>query len=91
MSAKLAIVLFAGPEMPCKLRHALLFARDLVQRGGSAMVILEGNAPQWLLECAQQFGALDAARALGLPLLADAMGHVSLGLLQDQGYQIVTL
>ena len=48
MSHKIALILFAGPEMPCKLRHGLLFARDIADRGGEATLILEGNAPQWL-------------------------------------------
>jgi len=47
---KAALFLFAGPEMPCKLQHAVLFARDIKQRGGQALIILEGNAPKWLLE-----------------------------------------
>jgi hypothetical protein len=41
--------------------------------------------------CALVHGAVEAARALGLPLLGDAYGHVSLALYADRGYQIVTL
>ena len=50
MSSKAAIFLFAGPEMPCRLVHAIVFARDIEQRGGEATIVLEGAAPQWLLE-----------------------------------------
>lgn len=50
MAVKLALVLMAGPESPCRFQHALLFARDVAQRGGQARIVLEGNAPQWLLE-----------------------------------------
>ncbi len=48
MTNKLLVVLFAGPESACKLEHAVLFARDVVARGGEATVILEGAAPAWL-------------------------------------------
>ena len=48
MPNKLLIVLFAGPESACKLQHAVLFARDVVARGGEATVILEGASPAWL-------------------------------------------
>ena len=48
MPNKLLVVLFAGPESACKLQHAILFARDVVQRGGQAAVILEGASPAWL-------------------------------------------
>jgi hypothetical protein len=48
MSAKIAYVLFAGPEMPCKLQHAFLFARDVARAKGQARIIFEGNSPQWL-------------------------------------------
>jgi len=116
--AKLAMILFSGPEMPCKLRHGLLFARDTVDRGGEATLILEGNAPQWLAGlldeghklrrlfdqaqaagliggvckgCALQFEAVEAAESLGLALLGDAYGHVSLALLAEQGFEIVVL
>lgn len=58
MGVKVALVLFAGPEMPCKLQHAFLFARDVVQRGGEARIVFEGNAPQWLAELAQPEHAL---------------------------------
>jgi predicted peroxiredoxin len=118
MKAKIALVLFAGPEMPCKLQHALLFARDLAARGDAATIVFEGNAPQWLpllageghpqrrlfeaakaegliggvcRGCALAHNAVEAAEALGLPLLADAFGHVSLALLAQAGYAVVTL
>ncbi|MBN1399496.1 MAG: cytoplasmic protein [Anaerolineae bacterium] len=118
MSVKVALVLFAGPEMPCKLQHGLLFARDIAQRGGQARIVFEGNAPKWLAAladpahalaptfgraqeagliagvcrgCALVHGAVEAAEALGLPLLSDAFGHVSLAPFVEEGYQIVTL
>ena len=115
---KIALVLFAGPEMPCKLQHAFIFARDCQQKGGQAQIIFEGNAPKWLIElrdpahklapmfakvkeegliagvfrgCAMMHGAVESAEALGLPLISDALGHVSLVPWAEQGYQIVTL
>jgi len=48
--AKMALVLFASPEMPCKLQHAFVFARDLAARGGEAELLFEGNLPKWLME-----------------------------------------
>ena len=47
---QVAIFLFAGPEMPCKPLHAFVFARDIVARGGTAKIVLEGKSPEWLLE-----------------------------------------
>lgn len=118
MDCAIALVLFDGPEMPCKLQHAFLFARDAVARGGRACIVFEGNSPRWLPEladaghalfrlfntardegliagvcrgCAQVHGAVEAAEALGLPLLADAYGHVSLALLSAEGFEIVSL
>jgi len=49
MDVKAAIFLFAGPEMPCRLVHSIVFARDITARGGEATIILEGEAPHWLL------------------------------------------
>lgn len=49
MSVKVAIFLFAGPEMSCRLAHTFIFARDIVAQGGQARIILEGAAPEWLL------------------------------------------
>jgi hypothetical protein len=46
---KVAIVLFAGLEPPCKVMHAFVFARDIKARGGEAKIILEGAAPELLL------------------------------------------
>jgi predicted peroxiredoxin len=46
---KVAIVLFAGPEPPCKVMHAFVFARDIKARGGEARIVLEGAAPELLL------------------------------------------
>ena len=52
MSVRIVFVLFAGPEMPCKLQHAFLFARDVAQKGGNAKIVFEGNSPKWLTELA---------------------------------------
>lgn len=52
MATKVLLVLFAGPEMPCKLQHAFVFARDVANRGGQARIVFEGNAPNWLPELA---------------------------------------
>ncbi|MBN1584638.1 MAG: cytoplasmic protein [Anaerolineae bacterium] len=46
---KVAIVLFASLEPPCKVMHAFIFARDIKARGGEARIILEGAAPELLL------------------------------------------
>ncbi|MBM3187217.1 MAG: cytoplasmic protein [Chloroflexi bacterium] len=115
---RIAFLLFAGPEMPCKLQHALIFARDVDARGGEAQIIFEGHSPRWLPElakpdhamaklfqavmaeqlvagvckgCAAVHGATAAAVMLGLPLLADASGHVSLVPFAQRGFDIVTL
>ena len=52
MNCKVLFVLFAGPEMPCKLQHAFLFARDVAKRSGQARIVFEGNSPNWLPELA---------------------------------------
>jgi len=52
MPAKVLLILFAGPEMLCKLQHAFVFARDVAARGGEARIVFEGNAPNWLPELA---------------------------------------
>ncbi len=52
MSVQILFVLFAGPEMPCKLQHVFVFARDVVQKGGDAKIVFEGNSPKWLTELA---------------------------------------
>lgn len=115
---KVVLLLFAGPEMPCKLQHAFLFARDLVARGGQATILFEGNSPQWLPAlaqpehpllklfttvreaglvggvcrgCALVHGVADVAKSLGLPLLSDAYGHVSLAPYLAESWEIVTL
>jgi len=115
---KIVILLFAGTDAPCRLQHAVLFARDAVQRGTEARIVLEGQAPQWLVPfaagehplrslfekargeglidgvckaCAAANGALDAAEQLGLPLLADAFGHVSLAQYVADGSQAVVI
>ena len=115
---KIAFLLFAGPEMPCKLQHAFLFVRDVDARGGEAQIIFEGNSPKWLPEladpdhkmaklfgivrdqglvagvckgCAAVHGVLDVAEAMGLHLLSDAYGHVSLIPYVQRGYEIVSL
>lgn len=50
MQEKIAFILMAGPEMPCRMVHTFLWALDIVERGGDAKVVLEGEAPHWLLE-----------------------------------------
>jgi len=50
MSEKVALVLMAGPEMPCRMIHTFLWALDIVARDGDARIVLEGEAPRWLLE-----------------------------------------
>lgn len=46
---KIVLLLFAGTDGPCRLQHAVLFARDAVQRGVEARIVFEGQAPQWLV------------------------------------------
>ncbi len=50
MDEKLALVLMAGPEMACRMIHTFIWALDIVNRGGDARIILEGESPRWLLE-----------------------------------------
>jgi len=50
VSEKIALVLMAGPEMPCRMIHTFLWALDIEGRGGDARVVLEGEAPRWLLK-----------------------------------------
>ena len=115
---KALFLLFSGTEDNCNLKHAFVFARDMVARGGEAKIVFEGASPAWLLQlpdpehslhgmytrvkeeglfaavcraCAVQAGAVEAAQEEGLPLAADAFGHVSLAGYLDQGYQIVGL
>ena len=47
---KIAIFLLTGPEAPCRLVHTLIWALDIVGRGGDAKIVLEGQAPAWLPE-----------------------------------------
>ena len=49
MSEKIALVLLAGPEMPCRMIHTFIWALDITAQGGEAKIILEGEAPRWLL------------------------------------------
>lgn len=49
MNEKIALFLFAGPEMPCRMIHTFIWALDVVERGGETKIILEGEAPRWLL------------------------------------------
>lgn len=46
---KIALVLMAGLDMPCRMTHTLLWAMDIAGRGGDAKIVLEGEAPHWLL------------------------------------------
>ena len=118
MISRVAFLLFAGPEMPCKLQHAFLFARDVARAKGTARVIFEGNSAKWLPElqrsdqpmhalynivrdegllagvckgCATEHGVVADAEAMGLPLLGEAFGHVSLIPLLQEGFEIVSL
>jgi hypothetical protein len=118
MPDHVVLVLFAGPEMPCKVQHAMLFARDIARNGGQAQIVFEGNSPKVLLDlhtgqskltglfrlcveekliagvckgCAMVHGAVHAAQELGLPLLDDAYGHVSLMPYLRAGMEIITL
>ena len=50
MNHKIALVLMAGLDMPCRLTHTLLWALDITARGGDVKIIFEGEAPHWLLE-----------------------------------------
>jgi len=50
MGDRIALVLMAGLDMPCRLVHTLLWALDITARGGEVKIILEGEAPHWLLE-----------------------------------------
>ncbi len=50
MNHKIVLVLLAGPELPCRMVHTFLWALDIVERGGEAKIVLEGEAPRWLLE-----------------------------------------
>jgi hypothetical protein len=115
---KLALILMAGPEMPCKLAHGLLWALDIARNGGEAKIVFEGQSPRWLFAlpgeehpqhklyvrlkgmgiidgvckgCATVNGALEAAQAEGLTLLADAGGHASLRAYLEGGFEIVML
>ncbi len=47
---KIVLVLMAGPEMPCRLVHTFIWALDILARSGEARIVLEGEAPRWLLE-----------------------------------------
>ncbi len=49
MTEKIAIFLFAGPEMACRMIHTFIWALDVVEKGGEIKIILEGEAPRWLL------------------------------------------
>jgi len=49
MADKVVLVLFAGPEMPCRMIHTFIWALDLAGRGDEVKVVLEGEAPRWLL------------------------------------------
>ena len=49
MKEKIALVLMAGTDMPCRMTHALLWALDVAARGDEAKIVLEGKAPHWLL------------------------------------------
>jgi hypothetical protein len=50
MHDKIALFLMAGPEMPCRMIHTFIWALDIAGRGGEAKIILEGEAPRWLLQ-----------------------------------------
>jgi predicted peroxiredoxin len=47
---RIAIVLMAGPDMPCRLVHTFIWALDILERGGESKIVFEGEAPRWLLE-----------------------------------------
>ncbi len=42
------------------------------------------------LGCATKLGALEAAKAEGLPLVGDMSGHPSMGSYIDEGYVVIT-
>lgn len=50
MTEKIALVLMGGLDLPCRMVHTLLWALDIAGRGGDVKIVLEGEAPQWLLE-----------------------------------------
>lgn len=50
MKERIVLVLMAGLDMPCRMVHTLLWSLDITARGGNARIVLEGQAPQWLLE-----------------------------------------
>jgi predicted peroxiredoxin len=50
MPEKVAIFILSGPEMPCRMVHTFIWALDVVGRGGEVKIVLEGEAPRWLLE-----------------------------------------
>lgn len=50
MEQKLAMFLLAGPDMPCRLIHTFIWALDIAGQGGDVKIVLEGEAPRWLLE-----------------------------------------
>lgn len=47
---KVVFVLMGGLDMSCRMVHTLLWALDVTSRGGDAKIVLEGQAPRWLLE-----------------------------------------
>ena len=49
MDEKIAFVLMAGLDMPCRMTHTFLWALDIAGRDGDVKIILEGEAPHWLL------------------------------------------
>ena len=52
---------------------------------------LEGGLVEGVCKaCASKLGTLDAARALGLPLLADMSGHPGMLAFRDRGFEIIT-
>jgi hypothetical protein len=50
MNEKIALILMGGLDMPCRLIHPLLWAMDIVDRGGEVKIVFEGESPHWLLE-----------------------------------------
>jgi predicted peroxiredoxin len=49
-SEKIAIFLMTGPDMPSRMIYTFIWALDVVGQGGEAKIVLEGEAPRWLLE-----------------------------------------